>query len=175
MRRWPLHSHGTWDLKQPPPTARLLPCKWLFKIKRDTHGNIERYKARLVAKGFAQRPTLDYEEVFAPVSKHATLRALLAKVAQEDLELHQLDVKTAFLHGPLQEVIYMRQPPGYQSGAPGMACRLRKSIYGLKQAPRAWYQRLSQQLQEHGFEPCAADPTSSCTWMTCWLLEPHPA
>jgi hypothetical protein len=118
---------------------------------------VERYKARLVAKGFMQREGVDFTETFAPVSKHTTLRALLALVAEEGLHLHQLDVKTAFLNGELEEDIYMVQPPGYVEGGPRTVCHLRKSLYGLRQAPRAWYAKLKMELEKLGFKESVAD------------------
>ena len=115
-------------------------CKWVFKTKRDSNGNIERFKARLIAKGYTQKDGIDYKETFSPVSKKDSLKIIMALVAQYDLKLHQMDVKTAFLNGDIEEEIYMDQPEGFSmDGKDHMVCKLKKSIYGLKQASRQWY------------------------------------
>jgi hypothetical protein len=145
-----------WELQPLPPGAKALPAKWVYRTKYNQDGSVDRYKARLVVKGFAQRPGVDFTELFAPVSRYATLRALLAHVAANDLELHQLDVKVAFLNGPLQETIFMVQPPGFERGDD--VCRLKRALYGLRQAPRAWHARLVAELRAFGFTPSDADP-----------------
>ena len=152
-------ANQTYTLEPLPAGYKALPCKWVYNFKHDGQGNITRYKARLVVKGYLQREGIDYNEVFAPVSKYATLRVLLATVAKNRLVLKQLDVKTAFLYGDLPETIYMKQPPGYEEGMRSIACRLHKSLYGLKQAPRVWFNKLKSTLLDMGFNSSNADPS----------------
>jgi len=120
---------------------RPISCKWVFKLKRDLTGRVIRHKARLVVRGFTQRHGIDYDETFAPVAKYTTIRTLLALAAAADWEIHQMDVKTAFLAGDLDEQIFMELPEGINAPA-NTICELKKSLYGLKQAPRVWYQKL---------------------------------
>jgi len=137
-----------------PPKSRqnIIDCKWVYKIKKKADGSIDRYKARLVAKGFKQRYGIDYEDTFSPVVKIATVRLVLSVAISRGWCLKQLDVQNAFLHGVLEEEVYMKQPPGFESSdAPNYVCKLDKAIYGLKQAPRAWYSRLSTKLISLGF------------------------
>jgi hypothetical protein len=152
-----LMTNKTWELMPLPPGYSAIPSMWVFKLKRNADGSIERFKARLVVKGYMQREGVDFNEVFAPVCKHATLRTLLAKAAAEDLHIAHLDIKTAFLNGDLEETIYMKQPEGYVSD-PSLVCHLRKSLYGLKQAPRAWFLKLKSALESIGLFPSHADP-----------------
>ncbi|RVW14253.1 Retrovirus-related Pol polyprotein from transposon TNT 1-94 [Vitis vinifera] len=128
-------------------------CKWLFKIKDGiSEDEPPKYKSRLVAKGFSQKEGIDYNEVFSPIVKHKSIRVLLAMVSIFNLELDQLDVKTAFLHGNLEEEIYMKQPEGFvDSEKPDHVCFLKKSLYGLKQSPRQWYKRFDAFMVSHEF------------------------
>ena len=138
--------------------SRLLVVNEFFKTKQDLKGNIERYKARLVAKGFTQKEGIDYKETFSPVSSKDSLRIVMALVAHYDLELHQMDVKTAFLNGDVEETIYMVQPEGFETkGSEHLVCKLKKSIYGLKQASRQWYRKFDQVISSFGFKENAMD------------------
>ena len=151
-------SNSTWEYVDLPPGAKAIPLKWVYKIKRDGNGNITRFKARLVVKGYMQREGIDYEEVFAPVSKYATLRTLMAVTASLDLHLHMLDFKTAFLNGDVDEEVYVSQPPGYPLADTTKVCKLKRALYGLHQAPRAWHLRLKRELEAHNFTESKADP-----------------
>jgi hypothetical protein len=153
-----IQAAGTWTLVLLPPDRKAIKSKWVFKIKRLSDGSIDRYKARLVAKGFAQEEGIDYLETFAPVAKFCSIRALLSLTAYYDLELHQMDVKTAFLNGDLDVDIYMEQPDGFiVKGKESLVCKLNRSLYGLKQASRAWYQKIDAVLRGLGFVPSEAD------------------
>ncbi|GKC05160.1 transposable element, partial [Tanacetum coccineum] len=154
-----LHKNKTWELVQLPERRKVVGCKWVFKMKTGLPGSdIIRYKARLVAKGFSQKEGIDYNEIFSPVVRHTSIRVLLSLVAHHDLELEQLDVKTAFLHGDLEEEIYMSQPEGFVvQGKEDYVCKIRKSLYGLKQSPRQWYKRFDSFMVQHGFSRSAYD------------------
>jgi histone deacetylase 1/2 len=151
-----LVRNNTWHLVKAPQGKNVIDCKWVYKIKRKADGSLDRYKARLVAKGFRQRYGIDYEDTFSPVVKIATVRLVLGIAVSRGWSLRQLDVQNAFLHGILEEEVYMKQPPGYE-GKSTLVCKLDKAIYGLKQAPRAWYSRLSHKLFELGFTSSKAD------------------
>jgi histone deacetylase 1/2 len=153
-----LKKNKTWRLVPSKSGQNIIDCKWVYKIKRKADGSIDRYKARLVAKGFKQRYGIDYEDTFSPVVKIATVRLVLSIAVSRGWCLKQLDVQNAFLHGVLEEEVYMKQPPGFESDkTPHYVCKLDKAIYGLKQAPRAWYSRLSNKLISLGFVASKSD------------------
>ena len=129
-----LQKNKTWTLVPLPEGKRKVGCKWVFSIKHKADGSVERYKARLVAKGYTQTYDIDYQETFSPVAKLSTVRVLLSLLANLDSPLHQFDIKNAFLHGDLEEEVYMDIPPGFKTSVKDeCVCRLQKALYDLKQ------------------------------------------
>jgi len=149
-------KNGVWVLVPRPKNRPVVSSKWVWKHKRDQFHIITRLKARLVARGFSQTFGVDYFDTYAPVAKLMSIRILLAIAAAMDLELHQMDVVTAFLANKLEEEIYMEQPEGFVFGE-DMVCKLVKSIYGLKQSPRLWNKRLDEHLRKLDFEQTESD------------------
>jgi hypothetical protein len=147
-----IQDNKTWELAVLPPGHRAIGLKWVFKVKRDPDGKINKHKARLVAKGYAQCEGVDFDEVYVPVASIETVRLLIALAAQREWEVHHMDVKSAFLNGDLVEEVYVHQPPGFviKNGG-GKVLKLKKALYGLRQAPRAWNARLDKELLKLGF------------------------
>jgi hypothetical protein len=128
-----LMANNTWTLVPLHAGRKPVSCKWVFKIKQGENGEVEHYKAKLVARGFTETYRGDYNETFSPVAKFTSIRCILALVALEDMEIHQMDVKTTFFNGELEEEIYMEQPQGFvHQGGEHLMCKLHKSLYGLK-------------------------------------------
>ncbi|KAK1684766.1 hypothetical protein QYE76_045614 [Lolium multiflorum] len=139
-------------------SVRGVGCKWVFKKKLRPDGTIEKYKARLVAKGYTQKEGEDFFDTYSPVARLTTIRVLLSLAASHGLLVHQMDVKTAFLNGELEEEIYMEQPNGFVvDGQEGKVCKLLKSLYGLKQAPKQWHEKFERTLTAEGFVVNEAD------------------
>ena len=155
-----LNRNNTWEKCVLPRGKNTVGCKWVFSIKYHANGKIERYKARLVAKGYTQTYGIDYSETFSPVAKIDTIRVLLSIAANREWPLYQFDVKNAFLHGEIEEEVYMRAPPGFTDDfGENEGCKLRKALYGLKQSPRAWFGRFTAAMKKFGYKQSNSDHT----------------
>ena len=155
-----LQKNDTWALVPLPERKKTVGCRWVFSIKHKTDGSVEKYKARHVAKGYTQTYGVDYQETFSHVAKLNIVRVLISLAANLEWPLHQFDVKNAFLHGDLEEEVYMDIPPGFVSSTQGKeVCKLQKALYRLKQSPRAWFGRFSLAMRKHGFKQSNSDHT----------------
>jgi vacuolar-type H+-ATPase catalytic subunit A/Vma1 len=144
-----IEKNHTWELVPRPHDKNVIGTKWIFKNKLNENGEVIRNKARLVCKGYAQQEGIDFEETFAPVARLEAIRMFLAFSSFQHIKVHQMDVKSAFLNGDLEEEVYIEQPEGFILGNDEkLVCRLKKALYGLKQAPRAWYSRPDKYLRQ---------------------------
>jgi len=158
-----LNKNNVWDLVVPKTNVKLINSKWIFKRKYNSDGEISSYKARLVAQGFSQRDGIDFHDTFSPVVRFESVRTILALAVQCNMEVHHMDVDSAFLNGELQEELFMKQPVGCEvPGKLNLVCKLKKSLYGLKQAPKCWNSALDSFLKEIGFEQSKADSCVYC-------------
>ena len=152
--------NDVWDLVPVPRGKSIIGTKWVFRNKLDESGNVVRNKARLVAQGYNQQEGIDYEETFALVARLEAIRILCAFASHTGFTLYQMDFKSAFLNGVIQEEVYVKQPPGFEDPKnPDHVYKLKKALYGLKQAPRAWYERLTSFLISKGYSRGKADTT----------------
>ena len=154
-----MYVNKVWKLVDLPEGIKPVGFKWIYKKKRGPDGNVETFKARLVAKGYTQKECIDYEDTFLPVTMLESIRVLLSIDAALDYDIWQMDVKTAFLNGNLDERIYMAQPDGFvEEGQETMVCELLKSIYGLNKASRSWNIRFDETVKSFGFEQSIDEP-----------------
>lgn len=151
-----LQENNTWTLVPRPENKKVLTSRWVYKIKRNQYGEIEKYKARLVARGHTQQKGVDYHEVFAPVARYESIRTLLAAAVNEQMYVDQMDVVSAYVQGDLSDEIYMEQPEMFVDM--DRVCKLNKPIYGLKQSGREWYRKLDNFLLSTGGNRTQADP-----------------
>ena len=153
-----MEDNDVWDLVELPKGVKPICCKWIFKNKRDSNGNVKRYKARLFTKGFTQKEGIYYKETFFPASSKDSFRIHMALVTHYDWELHKMDVRTTFLNGDIEEAIDMMQPENFESKeSKHLVCKLKKSIYALKQASRQWYRKFDQVITSFGFKENTID------------------
>jgi hypothetical protein len=153
-----LMANDTWDIVPLAKGRKLVRCKWIYRTKYASDGSVERHKARLVTKGFSQVEGIYYNETFSPIPKMNSICLVLSLATSHKWEVHQMDVKSTFLHGYLQEEIYMEQPPCYVQNESSLVCHLKKSLYGLKKSPQAGYAKMDNFLHDTGFSRCHSDP-----------------
>jgi hypothetical protein len=151
--------NDVWEVVPRPEGKSVVTSRWLYKTKYAIDGSIEKHKARFVARGFSQVEGVDYDETFALVARYTSIRSIISIAAKMGWRIHQMDVKTAFLNGFIEEEVYIEQPQGFEvSEREFHVYFLRKALYGMKQAPRAWYSCIDTYFLQMGFEKTDADP-----------------
>jgi hypothetical protein len=156
-------KNDVWDIALRLEGKSIVTSKWFYKIKHAADGSVEKYKARFVARGFSQVEEIDYEETFAPVARYNSIRTIITIATSMGWKLHQMDVKTTFLNGEIEEEVYIEQPEGFViQDEKSHVCRLKKALYGLKQAPHAWYEKMDGFLMSLGFSKSVAYPNLYC-------------
>ena len=154
-----IQKNNTWDIVERPQTASPITAKWIYKVKKDSSGNIIKLKARIVARGFQQTEGVDFSDIFASVVRWSTIRTILALAARFSWPIRQMDVITAFLNGTLTEDVYMEIPEGFHAtGDTNKVCHLKRALYGLRQAPRVWYNKIDSWLQNQNLKRSTSDP-----------------
>jgi hypothetical protein len=145
-------KNDVWEVVPRPEEKSVVGSRWIYKIKHVADGSVDKFKARFVAKGFSQKEGIDFSETFAPVERYSSIRAVISIAAELGWQIHQMDVKTTFLNGVIEEEIYIERPEGFEvHSRASHVCRLKRALYGLKQAPRAWYSRIDSYLLGMGF------------------------
>ena len=153
---WTWKELDVYDIVPRPKGRKIIGSKWVFRVKRGPDGSIQKHKARIVAQGFTQVEGIDFDQTFAPVAKFSSLRTVFALAAEHDLELHQMDVKAAYLNADLKEDLYMQPPPGFEVPE-GHVLKLKKGVYGTRQGGRVWYEDMQGTLMELGYTRTEAD------------------
>jgi len=150
--------NSVWDVVPTPQDKSVVSSKWLYKAKQVADGSVEKHKARFVARGFSQVEGIDYDETFAPIARYSYIRSMLALSAQMGWKIHPMDVKTMFLNGKIEEVVYVEQLEGFETfNHESHVCQLKRALYGLKQAPHAWYTRINNYFTGLGFTKSEGD------------------
>jgi adenine-specific DNA methylase len=155
-----LDVNVTWELVALPKDKKIIGHKWVYKVKHNANGSMNIYKTKFIAKGYAKTYGIDYEETYSLLAKMIIVKVIIATIVAKGWSSHQMDVKNVFLHGDLQEEVYMEQPLGYVDQThPNLVYKLKKTLYGLKQAPRAWSNKIGQYLVTNEFQTSSVDFT----------------
>jgi hypothetical protein len=151
-------KNSAWEIVPRPIDKSVVGSRWIYKVKKDANGSVEKYKARFLAQVFSQIEGIDYDDTFSPITRYSSIRSILSLSAQMGWRIHQMDVKTMLLNGIIEEEVYIEQPEGFETfDRESHVYRLKRALYGLKQAPHAWYTRIDSYFTRLGFTKSEAD------------------